>query len=55
MTTGSMKQFADGLREAQIRALTIYTTAKQQGEPVRGKVHAIAPSLRPGDLICHSS
>src|SRR6266851_5710725 len=31
MTTGSMKQFAEGLTAAQIRALTIYLTAEQAG------------------------
>ena len=40
MTTGSMKQFADGLTPDQIRALTIYLTAEQAGGPVRGKLHA---------------
>ena len=40
MTTGSMKQFADGLTADQIRALTIYLTAEQAGGPVRGKLHA---------------
>ena len=40
MTTGSMKQFADGLTADQIRALTIYLTAEQANGPVRGKLHA---------------
>ncbi len=40
MTTGSMKQFADGLTADQIRALSTYVTADQPGDPVRGKVHA---------------
>src|SRR5713226_2836821 len=40
MTTGSMKQFAEGLTADQIRALTIYLTAEQAGGPVRGKLHA---------------
>src|SRR5712691_2557719 len=40
MTTGSMKQFADGLTADQIRALTIYLTAEQANAPVRGKLHA---------------
>src|SRR5712692_10843308 len=40
MTTGSMKQFADGLTADQIRALTIYLTAEQPGRPARGKLHA---------------
>src|SRR6266568_915166 len=40
MTTGSMKQFADGLTADQIRALTIYLTAEQAGAPARGKLHA---------------
>src|SRR3989442_1918738 len=40
MTSGSMKQFADGLTPDQIRALTIYLTAEQAGGPFRGKVYA---------------
>src|SRR5467141_3302016 len=40
MTTGSMKQFADGLTADQIRTLSIYLTAEQAGAPARGKLHA---------------
>lgn len=50
MTTGSMKQFADGLTADQIRALTIYLTAEQAGGPVRGKVHANPCKSTPGPI-----
>src|SRR2546428_9891599 len=50
MTSGSMKQFADGLTPDQIRALTIYLTAEQAGGPVWGKLHANPCERTPGPI-----
>lgn len=40
MTTGTMKQFAEGLTPDQIRGLANYLTAEQPGGPARVRVHA---------------
>ena len=40
LTTGSMKQFAEGLTATQIRALAVYLTGKEPGVSVQGTLNA---------------